>query len=64
MEDHDFGVWHFTFEVCLRLPSEDLNKAIRYTSLELRALVWMRDIYLKLIVILMVMEGVGVDKIT
>lgn len=63
MEDHDFGFWHFAFEVCLRLPSEDLKKTIRYISLGLRALVWMRDIRLKVIVIVMVMEGVGTDKI-
>lgn len=60
MEDYDFGIWHFALEVCLRLPSDYLKKAIRYTSLELSALGWMRDICLKVIVILMVMEGVRV----
>lgn len=64
MEDHDFGVWRFSFEVYLRVSSEDIEKAIRYTSLKLRTVVWMRDICLKIIGISMVMEAVEVDKIT
>lgn len=45
-----------------RLLSEDLVEAIGYTSLELRTLIQMTATCLKVIVILMVMEDVGVDS--
>lgn len=48
----------------MRVSSEDIEKAIRHTSLKLRTVVWMRDICLKIIGISMVMEAVEVDKIT
>lgn len=63
MEDYDFGVWRFLFEVYLRVFSEDIEKVIRYISLKFRIVVWMRDICLKIIGISMVMEVVEVDKI-
>lgn len=47
--------------MCLRLASEDLEKAIKYTGLELGTVV--RDICLKVIGISTVMVAVGIETL-
>lgn len=46
----------------MRLPSEDLEKTIKYTSLELSTVV--KDICLKVLRISMAVEAVGMEKIS